>query len=107
MSGQDDQEQDLSRRMYNAMNRIREQDGWGPREKFFVKEDRYIVLKRKQVQAALSRHERQLLNELCAKVSSYRMNLGKQPLICVVVESDWPEYAEVWDMIKARTMDKK
>jgi len=35
-------------------------------------------------------------------VAWFRERNGKQPLECVVVESDWPEYEPTWEAIKQR-----
>lgn len=67
-----------------------------------IREYRYIVLKRKDVKAALTEDERGLLNSLCGKISDYRIGEGKAPLECVVVESDWPEYETTWESIELR-----
>lgn len=66
------------------------------------REIKYTVLKNKDVEEALSGYEIETLNELCKKITKYRESRGKRPIECVVVESDWPEYFEVWSMIAAR-----
>lgn len=66
------------------------------------RENRYIVCKKKDVQAALSRDESAALNRLLQKVDRYRLNNGKVPLVCVVVEWDWPEYEPTWQAIERR-----
>lgn len=68
----------------------------------FNREYRYFVIKRKDAKEALSRDERGLLNHLLGKVHDYRLGLGKKPLECVVVESDWPEYEPTWKAIEER-----
>ena len=67
-----------------------------------IREDRYIVIKRKEAHMALSRDEREELKWLCDKIADYRARLGKPPLVCVVVESDWPEYEPTWNAIQDR-----
>lgn len=67
-----------------------------------IREYRYIVMKRKDVKAALDADERGLLNSLCGKINDYRVGEGKSPLECVVVESDWPEYEATWGAIERR-----
>ena len=69
------------------------------------REMRYIVVKYKDVAAHLSGDEAVALIELVKKVEKGREVAGKQPLECVCVESDWPEYDEVWTMIAARVDD--
>ena len=59
--------------------------------KAFEREDRYIVVKRKTMH---SEHEM----ELCAFLTERNIATVE----CVVVESDWPEYETVWQMIEAR-----
>lgn len=57
----------------------------------FVREERYIVIKRKN------------LNPLQEGVLKYNLReAGIQTVECVVVERDWPEYETVWGMIEAR-----
>ncbi len=57
----------------------------------FKREERYIVIKRKHLHPMT---EASLRNEM--------HHLGIQTVECVVVESDWPEYETVWDMIEKR-----
>jgi hypothetical protein len=64
----------------------------------FGRENRYFVFKR-------SDHTPEAIAtlEYLAKTRDHiREMMGKQPLECVVVESDWPEYETVWDMIQGR-----
>jgi len=68
----------------------------------FEREDRYTVLKISDVTEALSPDECTALIELEEKVALYRQQEGKQPLMCVVVESDWPEYEPTWKAIEER-----
>ena len=67
-----------------------------------IREDRYIVIKRKDVRNALTDEELGQLQSLLFKVADYRTGLGKQPMTCVVVESDWPEYEPTWNAIEDR-----
>lgn len=57
----------------------------------FEREDRYIVIKRKNLAA---------LDE-CVIYDTLE-KLGVHEIKCVVVEADWPEYETVWQMIEAR-----
>lgn len=66
------------------------------------RELRYIVLKIKDVNKALSPKQENLLQELCGIVDAYRHTRGKNDLECVVVENDWPEYEPVWKMLEKR-----
>lgn len=62
--------------------------------KKFELEYRYLVAKTKDVDAALSPDEKQQLDQLLGKVASHRLSSGKTPLKCVVIEHDWPLYAD-------------
>ncbi len=49
--------------------------------------------------------EQHILGLLARKVADYReQDMEKQPLACVVVESDWPEYEPTWEAIKKRVV---
>ena len=63
------------------------------------KECRYFVLKWKDLIEALSGEELNQLLEMGKKVDTYRKEQGKTPFEAVVVESDWPEYEQVWQMV--------
>lgn len=69
----------------------------------FKKEDRYLVVKRKDMLKTLSEYELVDLLYLAERVQ-FRT---QKTLQCVVVESDWPEYDTVWAMIEARCTGKK
>lgn len=66
------------------------------------REQRYLVLKIKDIFRSLTSTERAILNTLAAKVEDGRHAAGKSPLQCVVVESDWPEYEATWTAIASR-----
>lgn len=64
----------------------------------FERENRYFVFKRSDhTPEAIA-----TLEHLAKTRDRIREMMGKQPLECVVVESDWPEYETVWDMIQGR-----
>lgn len=67
-----------------------------------IRENRYLVFKLKDVKAALNVDDHLLLDHLFRIVSYYRIREGKDPLECVVVESDWPEYEPTWKAIEDR-----
>ncbi|MVE46606.1 hypothetical protein D6U64_15090 [Vibrio cholerae] len=69
-------------------------------EKIFAKEDRYLVFKYTDIDFALTTHEKETLHFLANKVFLNRQERGKIPLECVVVESDWPNYNEVWKSVE-------
>lgn len=62
----------------------------------FKREDRYVVLKRKDVNR-LPHWQKEALREILTEIENMM-----PPREYVVVESDWPEYETVWDMIQAR-----
>ena len=67
-----------------------------------IRENRYLVLKLKDITAALTDDERDWLGYFAHKIYAYRFGMGKKPLECVVVESDWPEYEDTWSAIEDR-----
>ena len=67
----------------------------------FKKEQRYVVLKIKDIVAAgLTPDEVEAFNKVCDKVALHRNQAGKPPLECVVVEADWRCYEPVWWMVE-------
>ena len=62
----------------------------------FNREDRYIVLKIKDLEKLPLAEQ----NALKTWVKAYENILPKRQ--CVVIESDWPEYEVVWSMLQAR-----
>lgn len=68
--------------------------------KKFKREDRYQVLKSKDIHAALSEDERLILEILAEKVARQRVHRDAPVLQCVVVESGWPEYEPTWAAIE-------
>jgi len=72
----------------------------------FTREDHYIVLKRKDVNEYLLTRDQDKLNDIIDVINRNRLDDNKSPLQCVVVESDWPEYEKVWDMIETRIKEE-
>ena len=69
----------------------------------FRREDRYLVLKRRDIKNSLTELEQHLLHCIAAKIHKYRTDImDKDPLHCVVVEKDWPEYEPTWKAIEDR-----
>lgn len=66
------------------------------------REYRYLVVKYKDMLKYMSEDEQVAFIELSKKVDAGRSLDGKQPVECVCVEHDWPEYEEVWTMLAAR-----
>lgn len=67
----------------------------------FVKEMRYYVIKVSDA-VTFSDAAKEGLNTALYAAQIVRKLRGASALECVVVESDWPEYEVVWDMIQAR-----
>ena len=74
-------------------------------EESFVRYDKFIVLKRTDVQEALTPIERALLNMLQTKIVDFRTRICKRNKNYVVVADDWPEYETVWELIEKRIDD--
>ena len=72
----------------------------------FKKEQRYFVLKIKDIEKYL---DKTLLDKFMTTVNTIeagREHDNKEPLQCVVVQSDWPEYEHVWKDIEDRMNEK-
>lgn len=68
--------------------------------KGFVKEQRYILIKQKDLDAAeLTNEERQALGDILVKIAKKRHDLGKEPLEAVVIEKDWACYDNAWRLV--------
>lgn len=65
------------------------------------RETRYVVFKTSDLDKLNPTGKRAML-DLIEAVEQIRSDMGKQPLRCVVVESDWPEYEKVWKMLAMR-----
>lgn len=65
----------------------------------FMREDRYIVFKVSDLGNSLKGDE---IRRLAREYAEQRRLKGKEPLECVVVEKDWPEYEPTWKAIEAR-----
>ena len=73
----------------------------------FQKENRYMVLKRADIFNALLTPEAKKVWDTIQRLhDTARRNRGKDPLTCVVVESDWPEYESVGEEIQRRMEDR-
>ena len=67
----------------------------------FNREDRYCVLKRTDIKAALSYSQQEDLKYMLSLIEEHRQENAKPPLECVVVESDWPMYEDTWNKIES------
>lgn len=69
----------------------------------FRREDRYVVLKRSDLQKHAAVTDLYALDRILEVVALGRAAEGKQPTQqYVVVAADWPEYEVVWELIRAR-----
>lgn len=66
------------------------------------RELRYCVLKISDMAEALSFEEIHILHQMYDKVRRYREQRLAEPLECLVIEKDWPEYEPTWAIIEAR-----
>ena len=71
------------------------------------REDRYIVIKKSDLKAAvksgcLTQGSVLVLGDIAERIKTQRFVDNKAELETVVVERDWPEYQMVWKMIEAR-----
>lgn len=66
------------------------------------REERYTVIKNRDVSRYLSFTEAATLVDLCKKINQERIVDGRGEIKCVVVEHDWPEYEPVWVMLEQR-----
>jgi hypothetical protein len=64
----------------------------------FEREDRYIVFKKKDLGAQLMC----ALLKIRELVNEGRTSAGKPDLVCLVIESDWPEFEQAWEEIRRR-----
>lgn len=67
----------------------------------FKREERYIVLKTKDI-PFLSEEQQSQLQTICTNIAIIRAERGAAEIECVVVEHDWPEYEYVWGLIQHR-----
>lgn len=68
----------------------------------FEREERYIVLKNKDIYNFLSPLQKAQLENIRNTINYFRGSRG--PVKCVVVEYDWPEYELTWKMIEDRVV---
>ena len=73
-----------------------------PVETEFKREDRYIVIKRSDLERHATPAQLRELERTCEMIRFGRMNEGKRLNSYVVVADDWPEYEETWARIQAR-----
>ena len=70
-------------------------------------EERYAVLKIADISAYLTDEEQETLDDLHRKINRHRLMDEREVLKCVVVEHDWPEYAQTLSDIERRVRQEK
>lgn len=65
-------------------------------------EDRYIVLKRKDIEDYLTTNERDDLIHVVHQIDKARRTVGKNILEALVIEHDWPEYEPTKKLLEER-----
>lgn len=68
----------------------------------FERENRYVVMKTKDILRYLNAEDLAALRRMDDKINDGRIARGALPLCVVCIESDWPEYEPVWEMIRRR-----
>lgn len=68
----------------------------------FELEERYVVLKKTDLEKYVPKHLLRLLGQIGEQIDSGRKADGKTEFDCVVVEHDWPEYRLACDAIAKR-----
>lgn len=66
----------------------------------FEKEDKYLVISRKDIEQPLDSEQKQILRHLSDICASNRYSRGKEVLKCVVVESTSKNYEQVWNLVE-------
>lgn len=67
----------------------------------FKRENRFVVLKKRNLDRT-SPDTQDLMRKALSAVFADLRSINIEQLPCVVVESDWPEYETVWEMIETR-----
>lgn len=70
-------------------------------KKKFERENRYVVLKRSDMDL-LTDEDRKDLDRICSLVKTSRYVKQKPVFECLVVEAGWPEYESIWNRIESR-----
>ena len=66
----------------------------------FEREERYIVIKLKDVDNYLDDNYKDKLVAVCNEIADFRSLDNQEPLNCVVIEDDWPMYEDTWKAIQ-------
>ncbi len=61
-----------------------------------------MSIKLKDLEAALTETENEILFKLASKVERMRMKQGRGMMKAVVIEHDWPEYDPTWQALEQR-----
>ena len=72
----------------------------------FKRENRYLVFKRSEIEEYLTPGQRTQLNLLANICALCREEDDKIPLECVITESDWDCYEDVWALVEQEWRNK-
>lgn len=64
------------------------------------RENRYIIIKRKDVDKYLSHDQKNQLAQICMRLAASREADGRPNIKAAVIESDWPMYEQVWQLVE-------
>ena len=73
----------------------------------FKREERYWVLKMKDIDAFLDDHDKKQLDCIMDKVKQGREFQNRPQLRCVCVEMDWECYDQIWDLIEREYLNEQ
>ncbi len=73
----------------------------------FERENRYLVLKNKDIERYLTEEQHDALQRMRLQIEAGRIEDHREIRDFVVIESDWPEYERVWQMIEHRAKQLK
>jgi len=65
-------------------------------------EQRYVVLKEKDIKKYLYNNQKDNLVDICGGINIEREAAGRGTLKCIVIEKDWPEYEVVLKLLSER-----
>lgn len=66
------------------------------------RENRYWVLKVCDVENYFTDSRRDVVIQILKDITAMRIQDGRDPLNCVVIEEDWPEYEPTWELLSKR-----
>lgn len=64
------------------------------------REERYLVIKRKDIANYLTPEDKCRMAHITNDIDQGRQADDKPPLVCAVIESDWPMYEQTWKAVE-------